>query len=202
MATLEASRYPCPRCRSNGHEAPLYHRAAGGLGMNGCGACGGVFLAPGCAQKLAAALPDEAIKLSVSASQGARYRPDTSPALHCPVCAQEMKRIKAVKAGVDLDICQQHGTFYDHQEIEKVTAAIRGSGWHASPAVQTGAVVAGAAVVSGAVVASQLAPPPGTGTTALDVAGTVVEEAGGVALEIGAEAVLEGVFAILGSIFD
>lgn len=199
MATLEASRYPCPRCRSNGHQAPLYHRAVGGLGMNGCGACGGVFLAPGCAQKLAAALPDEAIKLSISASQAARYRPDTSPELHCPVCAQAMKRIRAAKAGVDLDVCQQHGTFYDHQEVEKVTAAIRGSGWHA-PAV--GAAVVGAAVVGGAVVATQLAPPPVTGTTALDLAGGVAETAGEVALEVGAEVVLEGVFSILGSLFD
>lgn len=169
--------------------------------MHGCGACGGVFLAPGCAQKLAAALPDEAIKLSVHASQAARYRPDTSPALSCPVCAQEMKRIRAAKAGVDLDVCQQHGTFYDQQEIEKVTAAIKSSGWH-SPAVTTGAVVAGAAVVGGAVVASQLAPPPATGTTALDVAGGVAETAGEVALEVGAEVVLEGVFSILGGLFD
>lgn len=199
MATLEASRYICPRCRSNGHQAPLYHRVAGGLGMNGCGACGGVFLAPVCAQKLAAALPDEAIKLSVNASQAARYRPDTTAPLSCPVCALEMKRIRAAKAGVDLDVCQQHGTFYDHQEVEKVTAAIRGSGWHAP--VATGAVVAGAAVM-GAVAASQMQPPPGTGTTALDVAGGVAETAGEVALEVGAEVVLEGVFAILGSIFD
>jgi hypothetical protein len=168
--------------------------------MNGCGACGGVFLAPACAQKLAAALPDEAIKLSVNASQAARYRPDTSPALACPVCAKEMKRIRAAKAGVDLDVCQQHGTFYNHQEVEKVTAAIKGSGWHA-PAVATGAVVGSAAMV-GAVAATQMAEPPGTSTTALDVAGGVAETAGEVALEVGAEVVLEGVFSILGALFD
>lgn len=200
MATLEASRYGCPRCRSNGHHAPLFHRAVGGLGMNGCGACGGVFLAPACAQRLAAALPEEAIKLSVSASQAARYRPDTTRALHCPVCAQEMRRQKAAKAGVDLDVCQQHGTFYDHQEVEKVTAAIRGSGWHA-PAVAAGAVVGSAAMV-GAVAATHMAAPPATGTTPLDVAGGVAETAGEIALEVGAEAVLDGVFSILGSLFD
>jgi hypothetical protein len=162
--------------------------------MNGC-----VFLAPGCAQKLAAALPDEAIKLSVVASQAARYRPDTSPPLHCPVCAVEMKRIKAAKAGVDLDVCQAHGTFYDHQEVEKVTSAIKGSGWGA-PAT-AGAVVGGAALV-GVVAASQMAPPPGNGTSALEIAGGVAESAGEVALEVGAEVVLEGVFAIIGSLFD
>jgi Zn-finger nucleic acid-binding protein len=205
MATLEASGYACPRCRSNGHRAPLYSQLAGGVGLHGCGACGGVFLAPACAQKLAAALPEEAIKLSVGASRAARYRPDTSPTLACPVCAKEMKRIKAARAGVDLDVCQPHGTFYDQQEIEKVTAAIKGSGWH-SPSLPTGAIVAGAvlggaAVVGGAVVASQVAP-PATGTTALDVAGGVAETAGEVALEVGADVVLEGVFSILGSLFD
>ncbi len=168
--------------------------------MNGCGACGGVFLAPSCAQKLAAALPDEAIQLSVSASRAARYRPDTTPALSCPVCAREMTRIKAAKAGVDLDVCQQHGTFYDHQEVEKVTAAIKGGGWHA-PAVATGVVVGSAAMV-GAVAATQMAARPATGTTALDVAGGVAETAGEIALEVGAETVLEGVFAILGAVFD
>ncbi len=167
--------------------------------MNGCGACGGVFLSPACAQKLAAALPKEAIDLSVTASKAARYRPDTAPPLRCPICAGVMQRIRAAKAGVDLDVCPQHGTFYDHEEVEKVTAAIQSSGWR-SAAVGAGAVVAGGAVV-GAVAASQMAP-PGAGATALEVAGGVAETAGEVALDIGANVLLEGVFSILGSLFD
>jgi len=203
MSTLEASRYSCPRCRSHNYEAPLFHRAAGGVGLNGCGACGGVFLAPACARKLSEALPDEAIRLSSSAGSAARYHADTSPKLHCPVCAKEMQRIKAARAGVDLDVCALHGTFYDREEIEKVAAAIRGSGWHGAGA---GAAVAGGAavgVVGGAALAAHLAsPPPAVGNSALDIAGGVAETAGEVALEVGAEVVLEGLFAVLGSIFD
>lgn len=195
MTAFEASPYMCPRCRSNGHRAPLFSRVADGIGMNGCGACGGVFLGPDCVRRLAEALPEEALALSERAARAARYHADTAPTLACPVCAREMTRVSAGRAGVDLDRCEAHGTFYDRDEIARVAAAIRASGRH-------GAGREASTVTVGPQRAKGAAAVHATKADGSEVIEGVVETAGDIAVTVGVEIVLEGVFAVIEGILD
>ncbi len=162
--------------------------------MYGCVHCGGVLLAQACAQKLASALPEEAIRWSQARAVEAKSAGSTDPWLVCPLCQRTMTRLRAEKAGVDLDVCDRHGTFYDKHEIERVTAAIKSTNW-GKPLAIAGGVAAASAV---AVAASQSPYRPAAVVVPDAVASTAQE----VAVEIGVEAALEGVFSVIGALFE
>lgn len=51
-----------------------------------------------------------------------RYRP-------CAACGRLMNRVNFAKSsGVVLDVCQQHGTFFDRDELHRVVRFVRGGG--------------------------------------------------------------------------
>ncbi|MFO0551075.1 MAG: zf-TFIIB domain-containing protein [Polyangiaceae bacterium] len=142
-----------------------------GFSMHGCLLCGGVFLDTTAGRMFFERLPHDAVGLASSAASAARYTPRLDVELRCPVCQDAMKRVRAERAGVDLDKCEAHGTFYDREELSRVAAAIQGAGWGAQvpygaprPAGASAvapAVIAGGVVVAGAtaVAVSQAGPP-------------------------------------------
>lgn len=113
-APKKERRHPCPRCQH-----PLGH--AGG-GVHACGVCEGTFFAERALEALVErARSDgevdtaESLQTSVSvpATQGdVRYLP-------CPMCGERMNRsIFGRKSGIVVDVCPQHGTWFDHGEVE------------------------------------------------------------------------------------
>lgn len=46
------------------------------------------------------------------------------PTLACLVCQRPMRRSRFEPAGVDLDRCSQHGTWYDHGELLQLAEAV------------------------------------------------------------------------------
>lgn len=121
----------CPRC-STGPHAPhsrLYVGQGGGMTLHACGVCGGVWLSQACVQRLSERIPPEAIALASSAALHARARADTTAEIDCPLCGKRMKRTRALLAGVDLDTCVGHGTWYDRDELRVLADALRGQGW-------------------------------------------------------------------------
>ncbi len=205
MTQFAKTQLGCPRCEpdavASGHPAPpLYRADGGGVAIQGCGVCGGVFLGRACADRLATSLPADAIALALRAGQSARHAPNTERPLACPMCKKTMSRTRAAKAQVDLDVCASCGTWYDRDEIRRITDAIRSSGWGGA-AVPVAAGVAGAAAVAATThVAAQNPTVRSAGESALETGVEVGVEA--VSAGLDAADVLDGVFSVLGAFFD
>jgi hypothetical protein len=116
------------------------------------------------------------------------------------MCKKTMSRTRAATAQVDLDVCASCGTWYDRDEIRRITDAIRSSGWGGA-AVPVAAGVAGAAAVAATThVAAQNPTVRSAGESALETGVEVGVEA--VSAGLDAADVLDGVFSVLGAFFD
>ena len=107
-----AGRALCPRCGATfgaGGDAPL----------QGCDACGGVFvrhdaLEDALASRRGVTPPEiERSHTAATAATEVRY-------LRCPRCGETMSRsLFARKSGVVVDVCRVHGTWFDATELER-----------------------------------------------------------------------------------
>ena len=55
----------------------------------------------------------------------------------CPRCADVMQRINFARcSGVVVDVCQAHGTWFDHSELHRIIAFVRAGGMERSRAAE------------------------------------------------------------------
>lgn len=118
----------CPSCRKLMSEARV-----GTLSLSECTACSGVWVSARSFEQLCADREAQTAVLHGGALRGqtgadvvaetrVRYRP-------CPSCRKLMNRVKfASGANVVLDICREHGTFFDRDELHRVVTFIQGGG--------------------------------------------------------------------------
>ncbi|MBK7397910.1 MAG: zf-TFIIB domain-containing protein [Myxococcales bacterium] len=109
----------CPRC-----EGALTGTDRGGVGLDECGGCGGVFLGQTAVESV---LSDDGVRANLAAElaprpryveQGVRY-------LKCPRCARAMNRkVFARVSGVIVDVCKDDGVFFDGGELGAVLAFV------------------------------------------------------------------------------
>ncbi len=112
---------PCPRC-----ETMLEPRLVGDIVIDECGKCQGVFLdglaieriiedrRQARADTLLGELPTTQAPMTAIPPGGKLY-------VKCPRCATIMNRRQfATGAGVIIDVCKQHGTFFDVGELPAV----------------------------------------------------------------------------------
>lgn len=110
----------CPRC------AVALHPAAtlGDLGAHTCPECGGVFANRAVIAALATG--------TVAPSPHPDIHPhkvDTSGYIKCPVCDEMMSRVNfGRRSGVIVDICVDHGTWFDADEIDRAATFIAQGG--------------------------------------------------------------------------
>jgi Zn-finger nucleic acid-binding protein len=128
---VEGFELPCPVCT-----VLMPPRQVGGVGLNECRECNGLWV------------PDESFDLLVSRAIEARRDADpaqlialkprvsgSNPAAQrvqyrkCPVCDGYMQRRNFRKSsGVIIDICWQHGTWLDADELEQIAGFILNGG--------------------------------------------------------------------------
>ncbi|MBI4954456.1 MAG: zf-TFIIB domain-containing protein [Myxococcales bacterium] len=90
-----------------------------------CSACAGVWLDDTAATRLRDNLGPELIAFSARAGAYARVQADTSGfAGGCPWCGAPLARYRDHEAGVELDACRGHGTWFDRGEVERVAEAV------------------------------------------------------------------------------
>jgi Zn-finger nucleic acid-binding protein len=129
-----ASTLVCPGCRG-----ALVATAVGGVSLDQCHACGGVWIGQHNFEQVAAdraergevlgALPGEGPKVPVALGV-VRYRP-------CPQCGKLMNRTNYGRiSGVVLDVCKDHGLWFDRDELRQVLEFIEGGGLEKSHARQ------------------------------------------------------------------
>jgi Zn-finger nucleic acid-binding protein/RNA polymerase subunit RPABC4/transcription elongation factor Spt4 len=117
----------CPDCRIR-----LGASRVGGVDLESCSRCGGVWLAKGAFDRLAGereergavlgALPGAAGTKSVALGAPVHYRP-------CPVCRKFMNRLNyGHVSGVILDVCKEDGLWFDRDELRRVLEFIEAGG--------------------------------------------------------------------------
>jgi Zn-finger nucleic acid-binding protein len=127
-AAGEVTDMACPRC-----DKPLLARRVGDVVIDECGDCHGLFLdqvavkrivsdrAQARAEALLGALPKHAIA-ALPPAGGRMY-------VKCPQCRAVMNRRQfAQGAGVIIDVCKAHGTFFDAGELPVVIEFVMGGG--------------------------------------------------------------------------
>jgi Zn-finger nucleic acid-binding protein len=125
---------PCPGCKS-----PLVTTSVGGVSLDQCHTCGGLWVGQHNFEELAAdraergeilgALPGAGPRVAVPL-EAVHYRP-------CPQCGQLMNRTNYGRiSGVVLDVCKDHGLWFDKDKLRQVLAFIDGGGLEKSRAQQ------------------------------------------------------------------
>jgi len=118
----------CPAC-----EKPLVRQQVGDLEVSACHACGGLWLNRAVFEQLGASREQQGAVL------GALPAPAPAPPValplaevryrQCPVCHERMNRVNyAKRSGVVLDVCKDHGLWFDQDELRRVLAFIAGGG--------------------------------------------------------------------------
>ncbi len=110
----------CPRCRQ-----PLVVQQAPRLVMNCCFSCGGLFLDGAASQRVVDALDPNAMHAASELSRQARAPVvATDATIPCPQCARALERMPIPAAGVTVDVCREHGVWFDRDELQRVVSAV------------------------------------------------------------------------------
>jgi Zn-finger nucleic acid-binding protein len=115
----------CPRCLTS-----LDNLKVGEILLRECGKCGGLWSAVETFESICADSERQSAVLSFTAD---KTRIPISPArinyVPCPDCGQLMNRSNfARSSGVIIDLCKQHGVWFDAEELPKIIAFIRQGG--------------------------------------------------------------------------
>jgi Zn-finger nucleic acid-binding protein/RNA polymerase subunit RPABC4/transcription elongation factor Spt4 len=124
-AAVTRSTLNCPDCRIN-----LVRGSVAGLALDQCDKCGGIWVDQQTFEKIAA---DREERGEVMGSLPAQVdKPRTLATVHyrpCPCCAKLMNRQNyAHISGVVLNLCKQHGIWFERDELREVLAFIEDGG--------------------------------------------------------------------------
>lgn len=123
-----AGTRPCPRC-----ELPLQARQVAGVVIDECSGCRGLFLDATAIGRVLADEHRERAEALLAALPRFEHHP-LPPAggkmyIKCPTCSTLMNRkLFATGAGVVVDVCRTHGTFFDAGELPAIIDFVRAGG--------------------------------------------------------------------------
>jgi Zn-finger nucleic acid-binding protein len=163
----------CPRC-----DVPLRSIERAGLVLGRCATCAGVWIDNTASRALAEGiLSPDVVAVSVDPAP-ASDAVDVAPEIRCPRCAALLKRVFVPAAGIAVDACSAHGTWFDRGELERAHAGFE-------KARRDRAEIA----------ALQGAEPPGLASVYARAPGQMLRDAGRAVREVartGADALIEG----------
>lgn len=187
----------CPRCRSL-----LAPRSCGTHALHLCNRCGGIWGQRFASAHLETDLGPEAVTAAHEAAARSQTW-DVKEEISCPECQAPLSRIEAGPLKVPVDVCQQHGVWFDRTELEKVQASrglpkprrVAGHATAGGAFATAAAAGAAAAAAGGLSLAGQPAVSPASASIASSGIGeTVAETAVEVAIEV--------VISLIAGIFD
>ncbi len=100
-----------------------------------CEQCLGLWLDVPSFEKLCADREQQSVVLGTASPAPTHAVRETSKVHYvpCPECSQLMNRINFARcAGVIVDVCKGHGTWFDRDELSRIVEFIRGGGLEAS----------------------------------------------------------------------
>jgi Zn-finger nucleic acid-binding protein len=176
---------------------------AGTITLHGCGGCGGLWLDNASTSQVVARINPQVVSLAQSASKSAQQRVDLDTSIRCPECGKPLRRIPGGDPSLLIDICEEHGTWFDRDELQQVAALAERRRREQRTAVAAGGAVAAAGVAGVAgVAAMQSGAAQNLASSAGEVAASVGSTAAEVAVEVGIEIVFEGIVSLICGIFD
>ena len=126
----DAAPLPCPR-NCGAMRAVRF----GGADMYMCATCNGLWVDPETLQRLVSERmkPAPMIATGITPPAPARVKLDTVHYAPCPVCKNLMNRVNFAHAsGVIVDVCTNHGTWFDEDELRRVLEFISAGGLEAA----------------------------------------------------------------------
>jgi Zn-finger nucleic acid-binding protein len=115
---MNAIQWPCPACRT------ALVRAHPSHGVFVCQTCGGVFADLSASNALRNAAEPAIVAVAHTAAQQARFAvPADVRGRACPACQAMLAQ--TTFAGVSIDYCAAHGTWFDRGEIVRIVSAAR-----------------------------------------------------------------------------
>jgi len=124
----EAKPQLCPRCRTA--MSPI---VVGGNQLRECPACEGIWTDTESLRQISADREKQAAVLGLPAAPQADGAPvQMEPNIRylpCPICGTLMNRVNFANfSGVIVDVCREHGTWFDRDELRRVVEFIRAGG--------------------------------------------------------------------------
>ncbi|MFZ1699682.1 MAG: zf-TFIIB domain-containing protein [Pyrinomonadaceae bacterium] len=123
--SLDDSEYECPRCRVD-----LEQLSIGETELRGCTKCDGLWLEIGTFETICADRESQSAVLGFLEKRTVRSSPLTKVSyVPCPDCGELMNRNNFAKAsGVIVDLCKQHGVWFDADELPSIIEFIQKGG--------------------------------------------------------------------------
>lgn len=116
-------QYSCPRCLR-----PLTTYRAGVFVVDACVSCGGLFIDNAASHELVRAFDRDLVEIAttIGIGKGETIGPGVVQRdLACPKCSAGLHPVTLPSASVEIDICLEHGTWFDANELPKVARAYR-----------------------------------------------------------------------------
>lgn len=123
----DGERRPCPRCRTDTNAVVI-----GKVDLRECPKCEGLWADTECLQRICTDREQQSAVLGVAAPipqplnaplEQIRYLP-------CPVCKQLMHRVNFARcSAVVVDVCREHGTWFDKDELRRIVEFIQRGGF-------------------------------------------------------------------------
>lgn len=116
-------QYSCPRCLRS-----LTTYQAGAFVVDACHACGGLFIDNAATQELVRSFDRDLVGIATTLGIGkgeAIGEGVMKRDLPCPKCSGIMRPIHLPSAHAEIDVCAEHGTWFDANELPKVARAYR-----------------------------------------------------------------------------
>ena len=88
--------------------------------MQGCQQCGGVWLDNASSKRVIDSLCDDTVDKAEAVSRFSQRPADRAATASCPGCQKPLTRWTVPEANVDVDWCDQHGTWFDRDELATV----------------------------------------------------------------------------------
>lgn len=104
--------------------------AVGAVTLDECRACGGLFVDKPAFERICSEREQQAVVLqSLATPRALASAPRTDRYWPCPDCGQLMNRQNFARiSGVVLDVCRDHGVWFNHGELTRLVQFIREGG--------------------------------------------------------------------------
>jgi len=126
----DAKDRKCPRCKNE-----LILVTVGSTAVLECERCFGLWLDVASFEKICANREQQSAVLGFASQAPGTgvHEPSKVNYVPCPECSQLMNRMNFARcSGVVVDICKQHGTWFDRDELSRIVEFIHGGGLEAS----------------------------------------------------------------------
>ncbi|HEY1960725.1 MAG TPA: zf-TFIIB domain-containing protein [Polyangiaceae bacterium] len=118
-AAAEAREVRCPQCRKR-----LFTASVKDAELNACAGCGGIWVRNASARRVLSNPEPIFAEMATRAGDNAQNRATHAEDRVCPECPAVLDKVRS--HGIELDVCEEHGTWFDAFELSTLVRILRG----------------------------------------------------------------------------